>query len=61
MYIMWKDRSNSISPRLAWKKISKTKAEQYLRNHFSGEAYEEAVLKIALDQVVETTTFCLKA
>lgn len=60
MYIMWKDRSNSLHPRDTWKNISSAKAEQYLKNHFKGEKYMDVRLLLALGQVVETPTFKLK-
>lgn len=60
MKIMWKDRSNSLSPRQSWRDISKTRAEKYLRNHYKGEDYEVAVLRLSLGQVVETVTFIMK-
>lgn len=60
MYILWKDQSRSMSPRNTWKKISSAKASQYLKNHFKGEDYIDAQLRLSLGQIVETSTFSLK-
>lgn len=60
MKIMWKDLSNSLSPRKTWKKISSKKAESYLKNHFRGDELQDTMILLALGKVIETPTFLMK-